>query len=748
MKKLLKCIVTRPLLLLIFGTFGTANATPLSFTYQGRIVNANGTPLEYQSVSFEFTITNPDGSCVLYREQKDGVDMRNSKGVFDTPIGAGTKQYPAAPTFTLLSAFANSGTLNCEGGGTYSPSVDDTRKLRVQFFDGSGWRLISPDNVIRSVPYAGYAANATSATKLGTNVVADFQLKNDIPVCTGSDVLTSSSVGVLSCVASGGSSTPTGAASGDLTGTYPGPTIAANAVTTAKIADGNVTAAKLETVAGLSAGTYGSATAIPAVTVDTKGRVTAISTNSISGLLPSAGGASGKFLKSDGTSWAGADVKFSDIKNSVGATAFNTGACAANQTVKWSSLTDMFECQNIGSLDAAAITTGTIDAARLPAGASMWQSGASGAIYYAGGSVGIGTSTPIAPLNVHATAGTNTQIKLSDDDVAHPMTGVTQTTAFGRFLSINGGRGGLAIDGYNDDGTDIGLALSGFLGSNTPTATVAAVQLKGFKYDGGTGGTALGATETVLQIANSSTRLLTALGSGNIGIGTTTPTRKLEVSGSAAAAGITEAVVNTATSGYSSIELATDSSWGGVLNYGSTYTAAALRNDTAFVSKNDLYVMTNTDVQNGGSGAINFMTGGWDTATQMRMTITSTGNVGVGTSSAPTSKLEVNGAIRNTAAISNGSSTVDFATGNIQYTTADCGSFALHNLKDGGSYTFIVQGTNSALCAFTAFSDAGSTALTVHLPQGHGATTAGEHTFYSIVVAGTHAYFSWVTAFD
>ena len=149
---------------------------------------------------------------------------------------------------------------------------------------------------------------------------------------------------------------PSGAASGDLDGTYPSPTIksiSGNAITTGTIAGADI----------------------------------------------------GKVYRWNGTSLAPTFLNFGDLRTAAGAQQL-TAACAANEKIQWSVITDAFTCQAIGSLDASVITAGTIDANRLPASSKLWTA-VSGDVYRATGNVGIGTNAPTKALELMAPSGAN-----------------------------------------------------------------------------------------------------------------------------------------------------------------------------------------------------------------------------------------------------------------------------------------------------------------------------------------------------
>lgn len=135
------------------------------------------------------------------------------------------------------------------------------------------------------------------------------------------------------------------------------------------------------------------------------------------------------------------------------------------------------------------------------------------------GSVSIGSTTANGKLDVWD--GTST---LSSTTVTHGMTGLVATNVYGILNNIATNEGGLSIAGFSD--TDYpGLIMNGVIGTATPTATTPSVIIVGRKKGDGLGDPVvypttswmpLAATETVLVVRNSSTDLVTVLGSGSV----------------------------------------------------------------------------------------------------------------------------------------------------------------------------------------------------------------------------------------
>ncbi|WP_413568286.1 tail fiber domain-containing protein [Bdellovibrio sp. HCB117] len=363
--------IATSLFLLLFTS--SAFAAPSALTFQGRILKTDGTPLEHSNVSFIFQITDPSGHCVIYQEQVTGVNMANSKGIFDVPIGKGGVNYPLGGGFTVLDAFNNSSPFTCgacsgytcsDSTSTYNAVQTDGRLLRVQFHDGTAWRLISPDNVIRSVPYSAFSH---SANKLGTNVASDFLLKAGLPTCNSSEFLTWNGTS-LSCAAVTGAS---GGTVTNVTSTNSYLSVANGVSTPALTLNVGTTAGTV--AAGDDSRFTNSRPPNGAAGGDLSGSypnptVQKIQNTAVASAAPS----NGQYFKFDGTSWAGAAITISDVNNlttTLGTylttAAFNTavgsGNCASHQTPYWNSVSSSFQCQSI-NVSVAGDVSGSIGA--------------------------------------------------------------------------------------------------------------------------------------------------------------------------------------------------------------------------------------------------------------------------------------------------------------------------------------------------------------------------------------------------
>ncbi|OYZ17614.1 MAG: hypothetical protein B7Y39_15070 [Bdellovibrio sp. 28-41-41] len=154
-------IKTRKILIpfLIMGIFLSplGHAAPAGLTYQGRLVKDN-LPVESATVTLTVKVTSTGvNECVLY-EETHSLNMASSDGIFSVKIGSGTRT-ANDKALSLVQVFSNTGTaiagLVCGGGATsYTSASTDSRNVYVSFYDGVDTVAFSSPYVIQSVPYA------------------------------------------------------------------------------------------------------------------------------------------------------------------------------------------------------------------------------------------------------------------------------------------------------------------------------------------------------------------------------------------------------------------------------------------------------------------------------------------------------------------------------------------------------------------------------------------------------------------
>jgi Repeat of unknown function (DUF5907) len=174
-------------------------------------------------------------------------------------------------------------------GDIYVISGDSNSSINgnTYIFDGSAWQAVTSNissTDARYVKLSGSTMSGNLAFPTGTKAtMADAPSSStdvtnkayvDAQIASASPVASTTVKGIVKLAGDlGGSGT-----------TADAPVIAANAITSTKIADGAVTSSKLDAT-GVTANTYGSTTAIPIITVDAKGRITSVTTTSIAATL-------------------------------------------------------------------------------------------------------------------------------------------------------------------------------------------------------------------------------------------------------------------------------------------------------------------------------------------------------------------------------------------------------------------------------------------------------------------------------
>ena len=411
---------------------GTVNSAPTSGTFAKGdfVIDQSGTIWVCTTAGTPGTWTTTISSHLSLRTASATVS-RNETTIFSGSTASQTLTAPSNPidgsTWTVINKASVSVSLSFTpsmvplGSGTGVTTYTVTAGGAYSFvnYNGSQWYMVGTNGADHLVDYSSVALSAWGSASAN--------------VAMGSNKITGLANGSASSDAAAFGQIPTalppnGSAGGDLTGSYPNPTLAA---------------------AG-TAGTYGSASLVPVITTDSKGRVTSVTTSAPldATKLPLAGGTmSGAVVMAPTGSATGPSV---NIKQPV-QTATITNVTASAGTVTYTAA-NSFTAGNLVTITGVSPSGYNLSAQTIATASStqFTVTNAATGTYVSGGTATSYNNTQYGLQVQDATGATKFQTGSTSS-----ATTLNEALTVSAYVLVGGGlfNGSLAVQSYSINGS-------------------------------------------------------------------------------------------------------------------------------------------------------------------------------------------------------------------------------------------------------------------------------------------------------